>query len=327
MIPAGAPETLDIAMSGYRLKLRTLRLWLAAVFVAAAVVAPGAARAQVVVIANGSPITELDIQQRTKLIASGGPGAKAPARQDVINDLIDDRLKIAKAKIYEAVATEAEVDSAFNGIATRQHISPEQFAQMLEHNGISANALKARLRAELTWGQLIRGKFNSSLQIGESDINSALRARNEVDNAAVGYIYTLYPIMIVAQRGSNEAYLEAKREQAENLRSRFLNCNAGLALARSLRDVAVREPVNRSSADLTPQLRDLLGGMEVGHLTPPEITAQGLQMFALCSKKESTAESSVKRELREQIYNKRFESESKRFLDEIRKQAMIEYIK
>ena len=312
-------------MPGSRLNIRTLRLWLAAAFVAAAVVAPGAARAQVVVIANGSPITELDIQQRIKLMASSG--AKAPARQDVINDLIDDRIKIAKAKTYEAVATDAEVDAAFNGIATRQHISPEQLIQMLDRSGISPNALKARLRAELTWGQLIRGKFNSSLQIADSDISSAMRARNEVDNAAVGYIYTLYPILMVAPRGSSETLLQAKIAQAENLRSRFNDCNAGLALARSLRDVAVREPVNRSSADLTPQLRDLLGSMEVGHLTTPEATAQGLQMFALCNKKESTAESSVKRELREQLYAKRFEAESKKFLDEIRKQAMIEYVK
>jgi peptidyl-prolyl cis-trans isomerase SurA len=74
-------------------------------------------------------------------------------------------------------------------------------------------------------------------------------------------------------------------------------------------------------------LRDVLGSLEVGRLTTPEATAQGLQMFALCNKKESTAESAVKRELREQLYSKRFEAEAKKYLDELRKQAMIEYVK
>jgi len=92
-----------------------------------------------------------------------------------------------------------------------------------------------------------------------------------------------------------------------------------------LRDVAVREPLTRSSADLSPQLRDILGSMQVGRLTTPEVTDQGLQMFAVCNKKESTTESPLKREVREQIFTKRFESESKKYLDEIRKQAMIEY--
>ena len=96
-------------------------------------------------------------------------------------------------------------------------------------------------------------------------------------------------------------------------------------MARGLRDVAVRDPVTRNSADLNPQLRDLLGNIQVGRLTPPEVTAQGLQMFAVCNKKESTTESPQKREMREQLFVKRFDSESKKYLDEIRKSAMIEY--
>jgi peptidyl-prolyl cis-trans isomerase SurA len=119
--------------------------------------------------------------------------------------------------------------------------------------------------------------------------------------------------------------MDGKRREAENLRGRFVSCKSGLALARALRDVAVREPITKSSADLPEQLRVLLGKLEVGHLSTPDVTAQGLQMFALCNKKESTAESPLKREMRDQIYSKRFEAEAKKFLEEIRKTAMIEY--
>jgi len=286
-------------------------------------VMPTTVRAQVVVVANGSPITEYDIQQRTKLESSSSH--KNPTRQQIINDLIDDRLKIARAKTYGLDVGEAEVNNAFDGMATRQHITPAQFAQVLERAGISPNTVKARIRAELTWQQLIRGKYSSSLQVGESDIASALKDRSETETPAVGYTYTLYPVVIVVARGSTEGTLAAKRSEAENLRGRFATCNEGLALARGLRDVAVRDPVTRNSADLTPQLRDMLGNIPIGHLTAPEVTAQGIQMFAVCGKKETTAESPLKRETREQIFTKRFESESKKYLDEIRRQAMIEY--
>jgi peptidyl-prolyl cis-trans isomerase SurA len=296
--------------------------WLIGAFVGLALVTPGTALAQVVVIANGSPITEYDIQQRSKLDAISH---KNSSRQQVINDLIDDRLKIARAKVYGLEVSDAEVNNAFDGMATRQHITPAQFSQVLERAGISANAVKARIRAELTWQQLIRGKYASSLQVGESDVTKALKERNEGDAPAVGYIYTLYPIVVVVARGSNEAAISAKRSEAESLRGRFLSCNEGLAMARGLRDVAVRDPITKNSADLTPQLRDLLGNVQVGRLTAPEATAQGLQMFAVCNKKESTTESPLKREMREQIFVKRFESESKKYLDEIRKAAMIEY--
>ena len=305
------------------MKHRSIRRWLASAVIAVALAAPATVSAQVVVIANGSPITELDIQQRSKLVSMSSP--KPATRQEVIQELIDDRLKIARAKTYGLEVSDDEIDTAFNNMAQRQHVTPQQFTQVLERSGITPGAIKARIRAQITWSQLVRGKFGQALQVGESDIAEALRARNEADNATVGYIYTLYPITVVVPRGASDAVIARKRAEAENLRSRFTTCNEGLALARALRDVAVREPVNRSSADLAPQLRELLGGMQVGRLTTPEVTAQGLQMFALCSKKESKAESSVKRELREEIFNKRFESESKKFLDEIRKQAMIEY--
>jgi peptidyl-prolyl cis-trans isomerase SurA len=297
--------------------------WFAGAIVAIALAYP--ASAQVVVIANGSPITEYDIQQRIKLEASAAH--KASTRQQIIDELIDDRLKISKAKVYGLEVDDSEVNRAFEGMATRQHVTVQQFSQVLERAGISPNTVKARIRAELTWQQLVRGKFGSTLQIGESDIANALKSRNENETPAVGYIYTLYPVTIVVPRGSSEATISAKRSIADNLRTRFVSCNEGLAMARALRDVAVREPITRSSADLNAQLREILGNIEVGHLTAPEVTAQGLQMFAVCTKKETTTESPLRREVREQLYTKRFEAESKKFLDEIRKSAMIEYKK
>jgi len=320
---AGAIETVDIVMPMPSVTIRTIHRWLMSAVIALALTLPSLAYAQVVVVANGSPITELDIQQRMKLIATSSNSK--PTRQDVINDLIDDRLKIAKAKIYGLEVSDTEVDQAFENMAKRQRITVQQFSQAIERAGIMPSTIKARLRAELTWNQLVRGKFGSSLQVGESDIEKALRERNASENATVGYVYTLYPITLVFGRGSNEGTIDAKRREAENLRSRFLTCNEGLPLARALRDVAVREPISRSSADLAPQLRELLGSIEVGRLTAPEMTEQGLQMFALCAKKESAEDTPAKREAREQLYSKRFESEAKKFLDEIRKQAMIEY--
>jgi len=300
-------------------------LWPMCAIVTLMLVMATPARAQVVVVANGLPITEYDIQQRTKLEFTSTH--KTPERQQIINNLIDDRLKISRAKMYGFEISDTEVDNAFEGMATRQHITPAQFGQVLERAGISPNTVKARIRAELTWQQLVRGKYSSSLQIGDSDIASAIKERNEGENAAsaVGYVYTLYPVTIVVARGSSEATIALKRSEAENLRGRFVSCNEGLAIARGLRDVAVRDPISRNSADLSPQLRDVLGNIQVGRLTAPETTAQGLQMFAVCGKKESTTESPLKREVREKLFVTRFETESKKFLDEIRKSAMIEY--
>ena len=300
----------------------TFRRWLfGAIFFAAAVAIPALAQAQVVVVANGSPITAYDIEQRTKLVQQSTH--KKPTRQEIIQNLIDDRLKIAKAKSYGLEVSDEDINKAFASMATRQHISVKQFVAFLARAGIAPQTIKARLRAELTWNQLVRGKFSASLQINESEIINALSASSE--SAKIGYIYTLYPVTVVVPSGSSEAVVAAKKREAESLRARFVNCKEGLDFARALRDVAVREPIARSSADFTPQLRELLDKMEIGHLTTPEVTPQGLQMFAVCEKKASKTVSPAERELRNQIFAKRFESEAKKYLEEIRKSAMIEY--
>jgi peptidyl-prolyl cis-trans isomerase SurA len=314
---------MDSAMPKTSSKLGSFRAGLAALAFAAAAVVPAAAAAQVVVVANGSPITAYDIEQRAKLMATSTH--KTPARQEVIQELIDDRIKIAKAKSYGFEIGDAEVEEAFNNMAKAQHMTAAQFAQVIERGGIAPSTIKARIRAELTWTQLVRGKFSSSLQIGDSDISNALRSRNEAEVDAVGYIYTLYPIMVLVPQGSPPAAIEAKRRDAESLRGRFASCKDGLPFARALRDVAVREPITRSSGDLPEQLRTVLADTPVGRLTAPDVTGQGLQMFALCDKKESKTDSPLKRETRQQLFAKRYDAEAKKFLDEIRKQAMIEY--
>jgi len=285
--------------------------------------APCAAQAQIVMIVNGAPITNLEIEQRLKLeqVLTN----KTPSREQVVKDLIDDRLKVSVAKRYSFELADSDVDDAYTNMGRRVRMTPDQLGQMLASRGTSGNAFKAKIRADLTWQQLVRGRFQSSLQIGEADVNNALQARGSAENNDVSFVYTLYPVVVVIPAGSPEALLDGKRREAENLRSRFLNCADGLKLARALRDVAVREPITRASADLSPQLRELLDKLEMGRLTTVEATPQGLQMFALCDKKQAGAgESATKRELRDELFAKKFEAEGTKWLKELRAQAMIE---
>lgn len=310
-------------MAEINLSLKSLRRWAAAL--AFALAAPATASAQIVVVANGSPITVYDIEQRIKLDVAATH--KAPARQEVINELIDERLKITRAKDYSLEVTDKEVDTAYDGMAKAQHLSSDQFTQLLARSGVAQNTLKARIRAELTWGQLIRGKYSSTLEVVDTDITQAMQARNETQTDAVGYLYTLYPVIVVIPPGSSAAVMEDKKREAESLRGRFVSCKDGLQFVRALRDVAVRDAITKNSSDLAPALRDLLASIELGRLTSPEATAQGLQMFAVCDKKETKTDSPIKSQLRQELFAKRFENEAKKYLEEIRKQAMIEYVK
>ena len=278
---------------------------------------------QIAAIVNGDLITSLDVAQRIKLTELSTH--KTQSRQDALEELIDEKLKLQIAKRYIVEITDREVNATFDGIARRSGTTSQKFADSLTAAGISVPALKARLKADIAWNQIIRGKFQSSLQIGEKDVLSALQARKKDDKPeAVTYQYALRQILFIVARGSPPNAFDMRAKELEGLRARFQSCEEGVPMARAVRDVAVREPISRSSTDIPAQQRDVLDKTPVGHLTPPDITLQGVETFAVCSKDQVSGESPGKREVREELSNERFQAQAKRYLKELRRSAMIE---
>jgi peptidyl-prolyl cis-trans isomerase SurA len=295
-----------------------LALAIAAMMVA--LVVDQAQAQQVVARVNGDPITAVDIAQRKRLIELSTH--KAPSQKEVLDELIDEQLKIQAARRYRLEITEAEVDNVVANMATRMRTDAQQFAKALSGSGVSINALRRKLRADLAWNQIVRGKFQNNLIVADKDIAAAVQSRKKDDKAAVEY--TLRPILLLVPRGASDAAIESRRREADALRTRFQNCDDGVKLARGLKDVAVREPLTRSSADLGAKLRELLDGMEIGRLTPPDITPQGVEVFALCAKKQAKGDTGAERDVREELFGERFQAQGKKYLQELRRSAMIE---
>ena len=286
----------------------------------AALLASAANAQQVVVIVNGEPITALDIEQRSKLNQLSTH--KVPARQEILDELINEKLKVREAKKLGLEIPSSDVDAAFASMASRMRITPDQLTEQLAKSGVNTATLKARIKADITWSQLVRGRYQSSLQIGDKDI----LAVESKSNDSVSYDYTLRPILFFVPAGSPETFVEGRKREAETLRSRFQGCDDGITFARALKDVAVRDQVIRSSADIPAELRKVLDGIEVGRLTPPEVTKFGVEMFAICAKKESAADNTlVRRQARDTIMAERYEQRSKQYLQELRRGAMFEY--
>jgi peptidyl-prolyl cis-trans isomerase SurA len=293
----------------------------AALLLAVATASPAVAQ-NVVVIVNGDPITAIDIEQRTKFIQLSTQ--KTPTRQDVLNELIDEKLKVKEAKRWGIDVPDSEVDNTYASMAGRMRLNAQQLTQNLAKSGVAPTTLKARIRADLAWQSLVRGRYRESLQLSDKDVVSALESSKPDETETISYDYVMRPILLLVPPGSGEAAIESRRKEAEALRARFKTCEEGLGLARGVRDVAIRDRVIRSSGDLTPELRKLLDSVPVGQLTAPEVTRLGVEMFALCAKQESKSDTPGKRKARESVYNERFQKTSQRYLSDLRRAAMIE---
>jgi peptidyl-prolyl cis-trans isomerase SurA len=298
------------------------------------------ASAQVAVMVNGEPITNYDIEQRGKLDFMSTH--KQATRQEIIDELIDQKVKIKEAKQFGVDPSASDIDSSFADTGSRMRMTPDQLAKLLEAQGVRPETLKARIKADMVWASLVRGRFKESLQVGEKEVAAAAGAQGDVkpgdakpgeaqgDQGAnpaptESFEYKMQPIVLIVPRGSPPAAVELRQKEAETLRGRVQTCDEANSLFKSMQNAAIREPVTKTSADMPPVLRDLLDKTPIGHLTPPETTKQGIEMVALCGRKPTTVDTPQKKAIRDKMFAEKFEAKQKAYLQQVRKAAMIEY--
>ena len=282
-------------------------------------------RAQsVVVMVNGEPITNYDIEQRSKL--NFLTTHKPADRKQVIDELIDEKVKIKEAKKFGVDPSSSDIDQSYASMSSRMRITPDQLTKSLEGQGIRPDTLKARIKAEMVWTSLVRGRYKESLQVGEKDVAAAVQGGGaDEKQESEAFEYRMQPIVLIVPRGSAPSTLESRQKEAEVLRNRVQSCDEANTLFKSMQNAAIREAVVKTSADIPAALRDLLDKTPVGHLTPPEVTKQGVEMVALCGRKPTTVDTPKKKAIREKMFAEKYEAKSKAYLQEVRKAAMIEY--
>jgi peptidyl-prolyl cis-trans isomerase SurA len=293
----------------------------AAAMVLMSAAAPAHAQS-VAVMVNGEPITHMDIDQRMKLNALSG--VKDNNRQTVLDDLINEKVKIKEGKKYSVDPGVSEVDGSYATMASRMRLTPDQLTQSLASKGIRPNTLKSRLKADMVWNAIVRGRFKQSLQVGEKEVEAAVQSQGG-DAMAEAFEYQMRPLVLIVPRGAGGGLAEARHKEATALRERIQSCEDAIRTFKSTQNATVKGIVVKTSADLPPNLREMLDKTPIGHLTPPEVTAQGIEMVALCSRKPTKIDTPKKREVREKMFAEKFDAKSKSYLADLRKAAMIEY--
>jgi peptidyl-prolyl cis-trans isomerase SurA len=128
----------------------TCRTLLAAamIFVAADTASIGHAQDAGVTVGD-EPITELEIEQRSK--ATQLTKRKTPSREEVIDELRDEKLKVQEARKAGLEVSASEVDQAYAEIGRRMRLTPEQMTERLVQGGVSVDTIKHGIRADIAW--------------------------------------------------------------------------------------------------------------------------------------------------------------------------------
>ena len=286
---------------------------------------PVAAQSSVKILVNDQPITTFDIKTRTQMVkvfSQGRDGESAATEQ-----LIEERLKTQEAKLRGISVSEEAVEREFAQRAAQLKLQPAQFTQAMQQAGISPTDFRRFLKTNMEWAELVRARFRAQVKVSDQDVVAALGKKG--DDAAVvpntASEYMLQQIVFVVPKGAGQAVENQRKSEANAFRGSFQGCQQTLESARGLNGVVVKPPVRRDESQLQDDTATALAAMQIGETTAPERTSDGFQILAICAKTAISGTAASNEDLRSELANERGQLLARRYLRDLRADAVIEY--
>ena len=284
----------------------------------------GAWAAGIAVLVNDEPITDYDVQQRMKLTAlSTRKPQNAKMRQEVIDELIDERLILQDAKKLNITISKAQINGALNNMAQRSGRNAAQLTQLLRQMGVNVSTLEARIAAQMAWRDVIQARFRRNVRVREQDIDQFLNTLGD-KRTATRYEYDIKAILLLTGNNTSQAALSQRRAEATRIASRIRDCGSLTKLVTSVRDAVVRDLGRRSSEQLPAAEQEMFAKLEVNGVTPPRLGKDGVEMFVICAKQEVVDDGAARLEAQNKLANDEFSALAKRHMRDLRQSAVIE---
>ena len=227
-----------------------------------------------VVTVNDDVVTQYEVNQRVSLLST--LGARGDLREQAIDGLISDRLRIARANAAGIVATEASIDTAMEGFASRNGQSLESVLSMLANNGVARESLRDLVTANHVWQTFIRQTQAASLSVSDADIDAALAATGESTNLRVLVSEIVLPLI----EGQEEEIRKLARDISQ-LRSQeeFESAARQFSVAGSRADGGKLDWIPLSN--LPQALRPVILPLSVGQVSEPLELPNAIALFQM----------------------------------------------
>jgi len=282
------------------------------------------------VVVNGEAITSNEIATRARFLRMVDRSTTgASVERAAMEELVEERLKLQEAKRVGVEASQAQVEAAFASIAQRLKITPAQLAQGLASQGVTPETMKTRLKTQLVWQQLVVGRFSKSISISDSQIVDALakkdgKSKAETNSGTTAEYTMQQVILIVPAKGGDAA---ARTREAEALRARVDGCDGLVDAVKPLKEALVKNLGKRTADELPESFREELSKMAVGKLSKPSRSAIGVEMLVICAKRDVSGDFSIRSKVEQDLRNQEGEVFSRRYMNDLRRIAVIEYKK
>ncbi len=211
-------------------------------------------------------------------------------RQQVIDHLLSEQLQLQVASRVGFTVTDEQVNQAVNNIRMSNNMSPEQFRQQLQQEGMSLEALRDTVRRDMTIQQIQQGMVQQRIQISPLEIENFLSSADA--QFWISPEYRLSHILISLPQSPTADQIAAAERKAGELAKRI---RRGANFA----DVAIAESNGpdaleggdlgwRKSSDLPSLFAEIAPTLEKGDVSEPARSAAGFHILQLMDKRDDS---------------------------------------
>ena len=157
---------------------------LSVILLAVGLVAGLGARAQdgvrIAAVVNDQVISVGDFEARMNLVLASAqipddPEIRARISNQVMRQMIDERLELQEAKKEDVKVSDAEINSRLGMIARANHIEASQLDKFLADHHIDKDALVGQMTAEMAWARVVQRRYGHFVTVGDDEIDDAMK--------------------------------------------------------------------------------------------------------------------------------------------------------
>ncbi len=267
-------------------------------------------------IVNDNIITNYDINERMKLSKALLEHSKIKMtdekiKENVINEMIEDLVKIDEAKKYNISISSTELKEAKKNMEKTLQLGEDGYAKLLKEIGVDESVLNKQIEGDLIWMKFTMQVLRAYVKVQDEEVNQFI---NNMKNNSMEY--TIIPYIIKNNQLS----------QAENDTKNISTCEEFEKIAKS--NGAEGSGIKMTILDSEMQ-KDLYDLLHISKINTPlkAIRLNGsYTIFYICDKKPYTPKISddEKEEIKYMILMNKLEAYANKYFEKIKSNALIE---
>jgi peptidyl-prolyl cis-trans isomerase SurA len=288
-----------------------------------------AAREGIAATVNEDAITLSDVDDRMKLmvVSSGLPDTeemRAKLRGQVVNMLIDERLRMQDAARNDVTVKPQDVAGGFETLAKQNNLSAKEFRAVLAKKGVPASTLERQIESQIAWGQVVQKILRPQVAVSNADIDDRLRRLQ----SSIGKTeYLLAEIFLSVEDRKQEA---EKKVLAGRLVSEIRDRHAPFqAVARQFSQSAGAAQGGDlgwvAESQIDPAIAAALASMKTAGISAPVRSSSGYHILLLRDRRSIGKDSLPSREqIMNRVGTEALERLARRRLQDLRDAAFID---